>query len=141
MANDIKTASDGLALQVTKPARKAELVRENTDGDPTRLAEVYVYGVDDLLLVIDYGRVSASARAELVASAARDTKSLHQGGKASLSEAGNGYQVHLPGAHDAGFRLGDTAPVTATRGVLVIHDPSTKRLADDLIAQAESIVG
>lgn len=53
MPNAIKQSGEGLALQVTKPARAAGLVEENVDGDSIRRAEVFVYAFDDTLLVID----------------------------------------------------------------------------------------
>ena len=120
MPNAIKQSGEGLALQVTKPARAAGLVEENADGEPTRRAEVLVYGFDDTLLVVDVDRVSVGERAELVASAARDTKSIYRAGSASIQIAGNGYQVNLPPAEDAGFEEGDAAPVHPAPGVLVI---------------------
>jgi len=139
MANNIKRSGDALALQVTKPAREAGLVLEDLDGDPKRLANVCVYGFDDLLLVIDYDRVSESDRAEIVASAARDSKSIYQARRVSLTESGHGYQVQVPGAEDAGFHVGDKAPVLETQGILVIYkDGKTRRLADDVITQAGS---
>jgi hypothetical protein len=52
MPNTIKRSSDGLALQVTKPAQAAGLVEE-TDDEPTRIADLRVFAFDGLLLVID----------------------------------------------------------------------------------------
>ena len=135
--NRIKDSAGGLALQVTKETRDAGLVLENMDGEATRLADVIVYGFDDLLLVIDTDRVTAADRAELVASAARDIKSIYQGSKASIQISGHGYQVQLPGARDAGFNLGDKAPVRTVDSVLVIHDGTQRRLAEDLITIRE----
>jgi hypothetical protein len=132
MTNSIKESADGLALQVTKSARQAGLVVEDTDGNATRLAGVYVYGFDDLLLIVDAEHVSTADRAAAVASAARDTDSIHGGGSASVATAGNGYQVQLPGCRAAGFSLGDSTPVATAQGVLVIHDGTQARLADDL---------
>ncbi len=129
--NSIKNSADGLALQVTKPARRAELVLEDADGDPTRLAEVYVYGFDELLVVVD-ANVSVSYRAELVAAAARDTDSIHRGATASVQIAGNGYQVQLPGCKDAGLSEGDRAPAVPGEGILLVHDGSQRRLVEDL---------
>jgi hypothetical protein len=137
MANNIKKSADGLALQVTKDARAAGLVEEDTNGDATRLAGVYVYGFDNLLLVIDAERVTAADRAGLVASAARDTGSIHRGAASTIATAGNGYQVQLPGCKAAGFDVDDRAPVVPTSGVLVIHDGHQRRLADDLVAICE----
>jgi len=132
MVNSIKESADGLALQVTKEARKAGLVQEDTDGNPTDLSDVYVWGFDDLLLVIresmDMGR-----RADLVSAAAGDTGSVHGGYPSTLAVAGNGYQVQLPGCKTAGFFEGDDGHVRATDGVLFIHDGTQGRLIDDLM--------
>lgn len=133
MANSIKESAGGLALQVTKSARDAGLVEENDDGEATRLADVWVYGFDDLLLVIDEDRVSRGDRAELVSAAAGDTDSIYGGERAGLSIAGNGYQVQLPKSSLAGFHRGDKAPVSAAEGVLAIRRPGSERLADDIL--------
>ena len=133
MANSIKESGGGLALQVTRPARQAGLVEEDTEGEATRLAGVHVYGFDDLLLVVDSVRVSGSDRAELVATAAKDTGSIHEGATASVEIAGNGYQVQLPGSRQAGLNVGDNAPVVSAVGLLVIHDGTNPRIADDLV--------
>lgn len=137
MANKIKESSDGLALQVTLPARTAGFVSEDADGNATRLAGVYVYGFDGVLVVVDAERVSAGDRADLVATAAEATGSVHRGAAASLAEAGNGYQVQLPGCKAAGFSRGDTGATHAGRGVLVIHDGTESDLARDLVARRE----
>jgi hypothetical protein len=133
MANSIKQSAGGLALQITQPARDAEFVLEDTDGTATRRAELYVYGFDDLLLLVDRENVAAAHRAELVASVAADTDSIHRGEIATVEIAGNGYQIQLPGCREAGLRLGDTAPVVVGSGILVIHDGSESRLANDLV--------
>ena len=132
MANSIKNSGGGLALQVTNPAREAGFVDESPDGDATRLAEVYVYGFENLLLVVDAERVSTVDRAALVASAARDTDSIYEGARAELEVAGNGYQVQLPGCRTAGFEPGTRAPVITAAGALIIHDGTNPRLASDL---------
>ena len=133
MANSIKQSAGGLALQITQPARDAELVVEGTEGNATRRAEVYVYGFDDLLLLVDSENVAVSDRAELVTAAAQDTSSIHRGCLATVEIAGNGYQVQLPGCRDAGFSLDDTAPVSVGDGILIIHDGEESRLAGDLL--------
>jgi hypothetical protein len=134
MPNSIKRSGEGLALQVTKPARAASFVEENADGEPTRRAEVLVYAFDDTLLVVDVDRVAVADRAELVASATRDTRSIYRAARASLQVAGNGYQVNLPPAEDAGFEEGDSAPVHPAHGVLVVTttDPPAAQFAADL---------
>ena len=133
MANSIKRSAGGLALQVTKPARQAGLIVEDSDGTATRRAEAHVYGFDGLVLVVDSVNVAMSHRAELVSTAASDTESIHRGGKATVEIAGNGYQIQLPGCREAGFKGGDTAPVRSGAGILVIHDGSKSRLAGDLL--------
>jgi len=132
MVNSVKGSGGGLALQVTREARDAGLVEENADGDATRLAGVYVYGFDGLLLVFDGEHVSTSERAALVATATTVTDSIHRGEAASIETAGNGYQVQLPGCKSAGFRAGDDAPVATAPGLLVVHDGTNGQLADDL---------
>jgi len=133
MVNSIKESADGLALQVTKPARdRAGLVEENSDGDATDLSDVFVYGFDGLLVVMGTD-VSPADRAEIVASAARDTDSIHEGARSTLATSGNGYQVQLPGCKAAGFTVGDDGHVRATDGVLFIHDGTQGRLIDDLM--------
>lgn len=136
--NSIKDSADGLALQVTVPARTAGMVLENADGEATRLADVYVYGFDNLLIVVDADNVSASDRAGLIASAARDTDSIYRGTAASVQIAGNGYQVQLPGCQAAGFSTGDRAPVIPAQGLLLIHDGTQRRLAEDLKTQRQA---
>jgi hypothetical protein len=133
MVNSIKESADGLALQVTREARKAGLVQEDADGNPTGLSDVTVWGFDDLLLVIgDY--VAMGHRADLVSTAAGDTGSVHAGRSSTLAVAGNGYQVQLPGCQAAGFTKGDDGHVRAGDGVLFIHDGRQGRLIDDLFA-------
>lgn len=134
MAN-IKQSGDGLAVQVTRNARAAGLVDENSDGEATRRAEVWVYGFEGLLVVVDAVRVSEADRAELVATAAGDSGSIYGGDVSTISPAGNGYQVQLPGATEAGFLEGDDVTVQPAKGngLLVIHDGDLSRLAGDLI--------
>jgi len=131
----IKQSADGLAVQVTRDARDAGLVDTNSDGEATRRAEVWVYGFDGLLVVVDAVRVSDSDRADLIATAARDSDSIYGGGLSKISPAGNGYQVQLPGATEAGFVEGDGVTVQPAKGngLLVIHDGDASRLAGDLI--------
>jgi len=132
--NSIKESADGLALQVTEPARdRAGLVKENSEGEATHLSDVHVFGFDGLLVVIG-ADVSPADRAELVATAARDTDSIHEGARATLATSGNGYQVQLPGCKAAGFNRHDDGHVRATDGVLFIHDGTHGRLIDDLMS-------
>ena len=134
MANSIKKSAGGLALQITKEARKAGLVVEDSEGTATRRAEVYVYGFDNLLLLIDSENVAVSHRAELGAAAARDSSSIHRGEVATVEIAGNGYQIQLPSCRDAGFEVGDSAPAAVGEGVIVVHNGSKRRLAEDLLS-------
>jgi len=141
MQNSIKQPGDAPALQITKPAKKAGFVLEDINDEPTRLAECYVYGVDGLLMAFDAETVSPSARAELVASAARDSGALYQGARVSVPISGGGYQMQLPGCYEAGFSVGDTVSMQATRGIVLIHQSADgSRLADDVITNAEPLV-
>ena len=132
MPNTIKRSGDGLALQVTKPARTAGLVEE-TDDEPTRLADIRVFSFDDLLLVVDIDRINDENIVELATSAALDTVSIHRVTNSSLQIAGNGYQVQLPGAVDAGFHVGDRAPCTPAPNLLVIAAEESGRVAADIV--------
>jgi hypothetical protein len=64
MPNKIKRSGDGLALQVTKPARAAGLVEE-TDDVPARFADIRVFAFDGLLLVVDIDRITDENMVEL----------------------------------------------------------------------------
>jgi hypothetical protein len=124
MANTLQKWSedDSLTLQVTRPARdRAGLVDEDADGEPIHLADVFVYVFDDVLLVVDAVKVSAADRAQLVAVASQQTDSIYSGRQTSITTAGNGYKVNLPGCSDGGFTQGQTAPVVAGPGMLAIH--------------------
>ena len=131
MPNKIKRSGDGLALQVTKPARAAGLVEE-TDDEPTRLGNIRVFAFDGLLLVVDIDRITDENIVELVTSAALDTVSIHRVANASLQIAGNGYQVQLPGAADAGFHVGNRGPCTPAPNLLVIAAEESGRVAADI---------
>jgi hypothetical protein len=129
MPNSIKrtTTGDTLQLQVTISARKAGLVEETADGELARSEEAYVYGFRDVLLAVGIDSVSVPDRASLVAYAAKRLQSLHGGHRASVTIAGNGYQVRLPDCRTAGFSQGETAPVLPAGGVLVIHREDRRR--------------
>ncbi|WP_227355787.1 hypothetical protein [Haladaptatus salinisoli] len=132
MPNKIKRSGDGFALQVTKPARAAGLVEE-TDDEPTRLADIRVFAFDGLLLVVDIDRITDENIVELTTSAARDTVSIHRVVNTSLQIAGNGYQVQLPGAAEAGFHVGDRASCTPAPNLLVIAAEGSERIAADMV--------
>jgi len=145
--NQIKeSGSDGLALQITEAARAAGMVEETNDGEASRRADVRVFAFDGVLLVVDLDRVPTEEIAELVASAARDTGSVYRAADSKIQIAGNGYQVQLPPAGDAGFELGDRAGTHTAPGVLVIaagdgpRARDTARLAADLVEQHRSQV-
>lgn len=140
MANKIKSSGeDGFALQVTKPARSAGLVEEDDEGEATFLAKVRVFSFDSLLLVVGLESLSTEEITELVVSATQDTKSIYRAMDATMQIAGNGYQVQLPPAEDAGFDESDRAPCQAAPGILLIskHGDTVgrdaSRLADDLV--------
>lgn len=120
MGNDIKDYGDGLSLQVTRPARSAELVEENDEGEARYLAEVRVFAFDNLLVAFDTDRVKPMDMLEIVRAAARDTKSLYQAIDSKVHVAGNGYRVQLQPAADAGFREGDSTSCTTARNILLI---------------------
>lgn len=67
MANQIKQSSNGLAFQITNPARTAGLVEEDEDGNPERRADVRVFAFHGLLLFTDTDRVDGDNGAELAA--------------------------------------------------------------------------
>lgn len=142
MANAIKRSGEGLALQITRDARAADLAATVADEEATgadrwaRLADVRVYGFDGLLLVVDRERVATEHVAELVTSAASDTASIHLGANASVRPAGNGCMVSLPGVEDTGLEVGERAPARPAPNVLVIHARRSQpaRIAEDLTA-------
>jgi hypothetical protein len=92
-----------------------------------------VFAFDDLLLVADIDRITNENIVELATSAALDTVSIHRVTNASLQIAGNGYQVQLPGAADAGFHVGDRAPCTPAPNMLVIAAEGSERVAADIV--------
>ncbi|MDL0123113.1 hypothetical protein [Halobacterium salinarum] len=143
MANAIKKSGDGVALQITKAAREAELVEETDDPDgktATYKATTRVHALDALLLVVDVDEVDAENEADLVATAARDTSSVYRTMEATVQIAGHGYQLQLPTARDAGFQEGDAPSVITAPGVLFLagdHDRVSVdvrpiRVAEDL---------
>jgi hypothetical protein len=138
--NNIKEAGDGVALQITKPARAAELVEENEDGEATDRSNLRVHSFDGLVLVVDIEAVPDSDVAELVSSAAEDTGSIYRAETSRIQIAGHGYQVHLPVAEDAGFEIGDRAGTHPAPGIIAITkaDPgegssAAARLGKDIV--------
>ncbi|GAA0260948.1 hypothetical protein ACFFQF_27300 [Haladaptatus pallidirubidus] len=92
-----------------------------------------MFAFDGLLLVVDLDRITEENVVELATSAALDTVSIHRVANASLQITGNGYQVQLPGAADAGFHVGDRAPCTPAPNLLVIAADGTERVAADIV--------
>ena len=138
MPNDLQEFSGGLTLQVTIPARQSELAEENDDGEWTRLAEVRVYAFDNLLIVVDLEKMSDEEIAELVNSATRDTKSIHQAIDSKIRVSGNGCKLQLSNATDAGFRVKQSiawhpAPNMMILTPYVPEQEKTPTLAADLV--------
>jgi len=79
MANSIKRPSDGLAYQITRPAREAGLVEENEEGDASYLATVRVHAVDGLLLIVDVD----------------DLTNEEEGRPPRDGDSGHGFDVHF----------------------------------------------
>lgn len=103
------------ALQITEAARSAGLVRD--DGETEHLAECYVAAVHRLLIVVDV-EVAARERTELIHAA---SDRLYRVVRSQIIPSGHGYQIGLPNARDAGFEVGDDAPVAVGDGLLVIQ--------------------
>lgn len=122
MANSIKQIGGAAALQITKPARAAGLVEEDSEGEVEYRADVLVHAVDDLLVIIDRDRVEASARGALVRRAIEYRDSTHRASFTQVQPKGHGYAIVLgQPAGDAGFEVGETAPVTPVDGALFIN--------------------
>lgn len=121
MPNQLTTAGDGLALQVTGPARSAGLVEEDADGATTHRSAVVAYGFDGCILVIDRDtdRVPMVDRVELVTRAAADSESIHRGIDTKIQHSGNGYRVQVP-TTGTGLAAGDGLPCHAAPGLLVM---------------------
>lgn len=125
MANAIKKSGDGLALQITRLARAATLVAEDDNNTATRLARTRIHAFEGLLVAVDVDRVPDGDEADLVATAAADTNTAYRAVTAHIQIAGNGYQLQLPNAVDAGLREGDTPTITTAPGVLMIAHNET----------------
>ena len=91
-----------------------------------------MFAFNGLLLVVDIDRINDENIVELATTAALDTVSIHRVANASLQIAGNGYQVQLPGATDAGFHVGDRVPCTPAPNLLVIAAKESGRVAADI---------
>ncbi len=88
---------------------------------------MFVAAVDDTILVGNRDAVTERDRVERITSLARDAGSLHRIVHARIQPEGHGYQVQLPNAGDAGFTIGDRAPVVAGDDILIIHDGDPSR--------------
>jgi hypothetical protein len=138
MANSIKRPSDGLAYQITRPAREAGLVEENEEGDASYLATIRVHAVDGLLLIVDVDELTSEEEADLHATAIKDTGSTFTSIEVSVSPSGHGYQIQVSNAPDAGLGEGDTPAESVAPGVVVLSGKDsdgrkTTRLANDLV--------
>lgn len=122
-----KSGTEGHALQVTRPARSAGLVTEDSNGVPKRMAEVYVIAVGETILVFDEKEISDKHRAEIVSRAINETGDVGVAGRTKITTAGNGYQVQLPKGvvADAGFAVDMQAACHGVDGMLIIHHPSS----------------
>ena len=136
--NSIKRAHGDradFALQITEPARRAGLVRDS--GETEQLAECYVAAVHGLLLVIDV-TVDDHKRTELIHAA---SDRLYRVVRSQIVPSGNGYQIGLPNARDAGFELGDDAPVAVGNRLLIVQQPdATLEGGASPMTRAESLV-
>lgn len=83
------------------------------------------------MLVFDGEYIFTSERAALVATTTTVTDSIHREDSASVEVAGNG-QVQLLGCWTAGFQERDNGHVVTALDVLVVHDGTNRRLADNL---------
>jgi hypothetical protein len=139
-----RESDNRLALQITEPARAAGLVEDDPDGDgdlqARRLADCWVAAVNGLLVVID-DRIDGRERTVLIERAAAEV--LYRVVQTSVVIQGNGYRIELPNARDAGFSVGDRAPVTVASGLVCITDgdPTREHLADDLVTIRRDQVG
>lgn len=131
---------DGVALQITKPARSAGLIEETADDVTTKLANVRVFAFNHLLLVIDRERVDRQNTAELVIIATKYTKSIYQSMNATVQIAGNGYQVQLPPASDAGFEIDDDPACHPSQNLICISKDDGTSAALDAVHAAREIV-
>lgn len=132
----LKPSGHGLAVTAIREIRSAGLAEQRPNGEWRRRSDTIVYGVNHLLLIIDRERVPLEPRAHLVATAAKDSGSLHEGKKASIHAAGDGVKAQLPGAEDAGFDAEDSVSLHTADHLLLVTDSSrgANRLAQDLVS-------
>lgn len=151
--------SRDLLLQVTFPVRDADLVEEEeqrvsggegTETVATYLADVRVHAVRSHILIVDRDRVDAADEADLVTTAINDTETAYRTKHSTITRSGNGYQLQISVARDAGFYDTDTVVMESAPGIIVgvrsradCSPPGgSSQLAEDLAAiraaQAES---
>jgi hypothetical protein len=132
--NSIKSDGDSARLQITTQARAADLVDEMGEGEDrmtTYRADVRVHSFDSVLLVGDT-TMDNEAWADIVAKAATYTDSSYQCIEATIQHDGNGYSVALPVATEAGFQVGDDAPVHPAPQLLVIAKDNVVKIGREL---------
>lgn len=136
MPNKLKGSGEGVALQVTKAAREAGLVNEDSRGKSMSLATVCVYSFNNVLLVVDREEMDTQTVADLLAVTAKDTKRIYRGVDASMEEVNDGVTVQLPPADVAGFTVGDVAVAHPAPNLLVItkRNPDGAQLANDIVS-------
>lgn len=126
--HQVKQSADGLARQATRKLRSAGLVRDST-GDAD-LSEMIAYAFDEAIVYIDR-EIPVEHRTEIV-QAACEISPIYTGVRTSAQQAGNGYQLHIPGAKLAGFALGDANSVSALSQVVVLYKGSGSQIAETI---------
>lgn len=135
MPNRLKDSGESVALTVTKPAREAGLVGEESTDDSTSPATVCVYAFNDVLLVVDREEMDTQSVADLLAVTANDTKKIYCGMDASVREVNDSVTVELPPADIVGFTTGDVAVAHPAPNLLVItnRNRDSTQLARDIV--------
>jgi len=122
----IKDYGKGPEIACTTELRAAGMIEERP-GDKTgpekwsRLADVWFYGFDGMIVVFDQQAVSTAHRVEIICSLADQTESLYEGHLGSVRASGNGAKIHLPGAIYTGLAPGDSVTVRPLDGLLIIR--------------------
>jgi len=127
MANQVKTDGESgvLLLQITSAARKADLVDESTkmDGEKEvtvvdRMAPIRTYAFEGFVLVVDRERVDDEDIVDMVTSVAENSGTIYQSAKVKVQRGGNGFQVPINVAKDAGWRERHKIEFYPAQGVL-----------------------
>ena len=118
MPNKLKKSAGGTAIQITKAARQAGMLKDNNDENP-KLAKVRIYSFDRLLVAIDIERMNQKEISEIIIQAIEETQTVFDAQKAGIQSAGNGYQLQLPPAEDAGFEIGDMLECQSAPSLLI----------------------